>query len=419
MSSYSVKLTEHGYFDVTPNNVSEIKEFNRRVNINAWKWKVEDFDLLKDFQILHLEGGDFINDEAISKLENVEDLSIVRCNGRTLFNGIQVCDECIEFYSYEDNKDISVVKIVGVTGTGLRNLKKLKKLLIEYCDDFTTLEFEHKDSIEELKLRGVDNINVFKSLVNLKNLKKLEIDYHNDNITNEILGELVQLESIDFGVTIQQVTGSCLKRLKNLKELKILFDDNITDKMLSELVNLESLEIGSKNLTGSCFKELKKLRNLKLLSCSNHFINESLGWLTNLESLDIANLNRSITGNSFKELKNLKKLDIHIFNNISNDCIENLTNLEYLNVSSNKITDEAFEKLTNLKELSVLCQYVTERIFDNLKNLEHVTILDTLLDRSFDALSKLENLKEVSVHRREQSDSKQKKLNKNVKVRYF
>jgi len=110
----------------------------------------------------------------------------------------------------------------------------------------------------------------------------------------------------------------------------------------------------------------------------NTSIEDGFMCLTTLTSLT---LNKYATDDYIRPLVHLTSLDVCYILNVTNEGIQNLTNLTRLNLGkscvygSNNVDDFGISKLTNLKELDLSnnCKLVTVAA---LKNLPYLTILD-------------------------------------------
>ena len=72
-------------------------------------------------------------------------------------------------------------------------------------------------------------------------------------------------------------------------------------------------------------------------------------------------------------MKNLKQLIISNNVNLHCDAIQNLTNLIYLNISSNNIINSSIDNLINLTYLDVsYCLNIDSNAFRNLKNIMYL-----------------------------------------------
>jgi len=161
--------------------------------------------------------------EAIKQIENLFKIKFFRTNYNNIRNGTLG-------YLLDDNKN--------VIGLGFNFVFSDKKINLETLKDI---------------------------LYQFKNLKQLSMCYH--GITNiECLSKIKTLETLDLlGNNITDIKP--LETLINLRHLD-LFDNDITDiKSLETLVNLEYLDLSwNENLKD--YSPIKKLVNLKKLKIS-------------------------------------------------------------------------------------------------------------------------------------------------------
>lgn len=167
--------------------------------------------------------------------------------------------------------------------------------------------------------------------------------------------------------------GEVPTAIENLLQLDTLFlDGNDIYKIPEEIGSLSKLKyLGlraySKNFTG---------RRISILP-------NSIGKLSNLEKLDVANQNLTGLPQSVENLKKLKSLDLsdNLFTSFPN-VISSLTSLESINFQSNSVSGIlplSFSNLTNLKEIRFNQQNmeITDSyFFKKMKNLKTVFLGD-------------------------------------------
>ncbi len=199
-----------------------------------------------------------------------------------------------------------------------------------------------------------------------------------------LLGELKYLKHLN-------ISSVNLKNLSFLAELKMLNSlhingNNLEDEAilaLHQLKKLEELNLSDNPISDIAF--LKSFKRLKYLGLSNNsaILNaEPIGYLIQLEGLDINNV-RFQNFNFIKKLVNLTELSIHgnglsdinmiqnlhklrglylSYNNIVNIVpIKQLLELEYLQLWNNKITDiEPIIHLNKIKFISIGNNNITD-----------------------------------------------------------
>lgn len=179
--------------------------------------------------------------------------------------------------------------------------------------------------------------------------------------------------------------------------LSSTFGTILATSVKNELVSNNIISKTQTTITKNHMAQVKKLNLDGLISNDVTSIN-GLKWLTNLEELDLSN--NGIDNIDFASgAKNLKKLNVNN-NNISTlEKLKQHTNIEYLNISNNLINDlDYVHRFTKLKYLDISSNSISDITnVGNLINLESLFLNNNKLSVFKDALSALNNLKELGL----------------------
>lgn len=171
---------------------------------------------------------------------------------------------------------------------------------------------------------------------------------------------------------------SCLKYLKNLKQL-VIARNRISDlSPLEGLTQLEFVDLSHNPITDiSALRSLTSLRQLYLNGCSVSDISPAYG-LTSLEVLYVSD--NGINGlNGVSALKNLREIDLQSNGLVDISVLGELTGLEKLLIGYNRVFDLSFLRSHNqnrmihlqisgnpIKDTSPLC---SGKLFDNTRSV--------------------------------------------------
>ncbi|MCR4623837.1 MAG: leucine-rich repeat domain-containing protein [Alphaproteobacteria bacterium] len=169
----------------------------------------------------------------------------------------------------------------------------------------------------------------------------------------------------------------------------------MTELPVVEEIYLRDWGLGFTRGLPESIKNLKSLRILKIEDCDLGKLPESIGYLENLETLDLSNSDRRVIGgfesnhistlpNTIENLKNLKELKLAGCSLYKlPETIGNLENLQILNLCGSFVQSlpESMRKLSNLKELDLRNNFLLTRIPDfiwEMPALEEVLVDDKL-----------------------------------------
>ena len=179
--------------------------------------------------------------------------------------------------------------------------------------------------------------------------------------------------------------------------LSSTFGTILATSVKNELVSNNIISKTQTTITKNHMAQVKKLNLDGLISNDVTSIN-GLKWLTNLEELDLSN--NGIDNIDFASgVKNLKKLNVNN-NNISTlEKLKQHTYIEYLNISNNLINNlDYVHRFTKLKYLDISSNSISDITnVGNLINLESLFLNNNKLSVFKDALSALNNLKELGL----------------------
>ncbi|KAG2675464.1 hypothetical protein I3760_12G005400 [Carya illinoinensis] len=281
----------------------------------------------------------------------------------------------------------------------LRNLETLS-LYWNRFDDSIIPSLSNLTSLVTLSLaytglgyEGVKGVEGFKKLAVLRNLETLILDYNQfddsiipslSNLTSlvtlslaynglgvegvkgvegwKMLSRLENLEILDLSENYLNDTSSLFQSIaaiKSLKKLNLAWNELITGslptkgfKKLAVLRNLETLILDYNDFDDSIIPSLSNLTSLVTLSLVENYLGgegvkavEELANLSNLEVVILArnNFGGQLTTQEFCALKKLEVLDLSYnhFEGILPPCINNMTFLVVLDISTNQFNGNA------------------------------------------------------------------------------
>lgn len=256
----------------------------------------------------------------------------------------------------------------NVTVTG----QYLNILGYDNSSDYVDLESQNIFSIDPNAFNGYRNLSeldlqgnylssidlqVFSSITSTLQILDLRRN-HLLEITNKNGLSLPNLRVLRFSASNQtKIDSSVIKALANLNELFYEYtSDRIESNQFSSWTNLSILHIHTKNQTSvnkNLFNGLGSLKELSLRGC-------------NIKSVD---------SDSFSNLNNLKRLDLARNSLTSFDSLKIVTNLTYLDLTSNELKSLKFANLVDLKDLRL-----ANNQFKSLKSisLNQITNLNVL-----------------------------------------
>ena len=278
------------------------------------------------------------------------------------------------------------------------NLSKLKFIKYDESDN----------SIKSIQLRL--NQPMDKLLDNLNNLEYLsllisETDKEQFYVLLDKLPKLNKLlidSSAAMGINLE-ILFSKPDKLAKIKTLTINTLASL-GKSLDNFVNLESLTLTNYSRPyNDSFKNLKKLKSLTIIGYIKNF-EYSLENLVNLEHLSIPNGNNNHLDKSLEYLPKLKSLTIGVINPdyLSYESYQTFLRLETLSVSVDGYVAFTSLPLSNLKNLILFGDYRNKKNIVLPINIESVTFNFKFDNDIIPLISKLNNLKEVTVKKQYQ-----------------
>jgi hypothetical protein len=185
---------------------------------------------------------------------------------------------------------------------------------------------EHLQYLTHLTSLSLIKNHKITSIKNLTNITDLDLSGGNEIMDSEIY-HLTQITKLNLDSNVK-ITDISLRYLTKLKYLRISFTRSISDISISRLINLESLSM-----------------------CDCYLVSDrSIQCLINLTNMDL-NCMPNVTHKSFKCLTNLTTMRLY-WRKLMNDDILALTNLQSLEISNmNQI--KIAKRLTQLKMLTI------------------------------------------------------------------
>ncbi|XVF34475.1 hypothetical protein REPUB_Repub18cG0061800 [Reevesia pubescens] len=262
----------------------------------------------------------------------------------------------------------------------LNNLAKLQKLDLSYNQIESLQSFQ--DSERQLKLINLEELDLYYNLFNntiltllsgLWNLKTLNLGWNQlkGSINIKELEALNDLEELDFSYN-ELDESVALKEIGNLRKLRVVALDgafvNGTVSLLQVVeafssVKTLSLRHNYLNKTISSGEALHVSSNVEELFLDYSYLSknilQSIGALTSLKTLTLRNcgLTGTLPTKGWCDLRNLEELTLseNALEGTFPSCLDNLTSLQYLDISNNHFEVPAsFISFVNLSHLKVL-----------------------------------------------------------------
>lgn len=278
-------------------------------------------DIAKELKELQIEGCRQIQE--IENIEQYENLSLAKLDGRDLLEipGVRVINS--DFYSYKNrNKDTMIIDLRKYNGTLIRLPRygeiKYLEVLLESKNSLNDIKIEETNGITELQIMNYD-------------------DQANARITKETEKFYSKFKSL-IGISFEKC--------------------DIDFKAFSDLKNLETLSIDSSNLNNAELRELPKickgLTSITINNCRNLTDVSALAQFKNLGEIDVSN-NRICRGIdllvNYLPINELIAINNLITNNQISHILESY-NLTTINLSRNPITTftipEDYEESINI-----------------------------------------------------------------------
>ncbi|ODV58858.1 leucine-rich repeat domain-containing protein [Ascoidea rubescens DSM 1968] len=278
---------------------------------------------------------------------------------------------------------VSIDKIVNFLSLKYLNLSKNNLSKIERLSKFS--------SLTDLDL-SKNNISKIENLSSLTKLKFLNLSFNKlrkfENLENlkNLIGLNVSCNNLEL---VENVS-----KLINLIDLNLSFNKIYDIRNLSKLVNLNYIDLSQNKL--SEFNVLSNFKNIKSIKFYGNFISK-----INMNNFNLSNLSYlDFSSNIIHDISYLKPLNLKILyldnNSIKNiSVLNNFKHIELLNLSTNNIDGFFISENTNLyslKELHLNNNNLSSlNNFNKLINLENLSIIDNNLCN----ISPLQSLKKL------------------------
>jgi len=273
-------------------------------------------------------------------------------------------------------QQLNLTELLDFAQTSQKNYKYVQKYTRNITDTENVLTNDMLilfPNLIYLNMRNSYNV----STNGIKNLTKLQYLYMgtNKNLTNTALKSLTNLIKLDVGYSSSpHVTDNGIKHLIKLKEISLRENRKISINTIKYLP-LHSLHL-SLNKT---FKDedIKLLTNLKNLSLDYSNITDN--GIQNLTNLQVLHASKYITDNGINRLTNLEILYPQPYNkgSIKGTSFKHLNKLRILNADAS-MNEEHIKNLTNLEWLMLSCKNITGSSFKFLPKLKIISINSNL-----------------------------------------
>ena len=320
-----------------------------------------------------------ISDSKIDTLQdlvffpNLRKLSLTKINLENM-NGIENCTLINELrISNCKIKDFSKVE----------NLQNLNKFY-NYASSNTDQMIEKLKKCNNLKSLSINltEIKAIKQISELKNLEELYLDY---NWITKIEGieKLIKLKTLSIN---RNNIGSIKDIIKNTNiEILTLKNCGIQNiEGIEQLASLKSLDLSSNNIIDiTPLANNEKLTYLNIKNNTNLKINK----FTKEEEEKINKIGQIIDKggkiyldvDKIRLFNNYTELDLSYQDLMTLECLEGMTNLEYLNLLGNKLTfedeksREILASMTKLQGLDIRYNKITNMTaLNNMKNIQYI-----------------------------------------------
>lgn len=210
-----------------------------------------------------------------------------------------------------------------------------------------------------------------------------------DNITQDFLQSLPDVENLilNGNQKFPKLTKSFFQNFPNLTLIYIHNNENleVEENAFSDLPHLRILSLQGLNipkLTGKTFENLN-LKRLSMVKCNIEVVDEdSFSSMTNLEEINLSsNKIKEFVQGTFKGLHKLKELSVqnNDLGNLDVTKLDPLPSLEYVDLCDNKMTKLQTERIKELfpklQKINAISNYFSETEIDNItKNLSGLGI---------------------------------------------
>ncbi|AYV80530.1 MAG: hypothetical protein Harvfovirus2_60 [Harvfovirus sp.] len=321
--------------------------------------------------------GENIDDQSISKLVNLRDLTIITpgcvtdVSIRRLTNLTSLClNSYANIVDYECKYDLrfigrSFARLVNLRKLVISNpvergcfgeLKLLEELTIErQCSKIVDEDIRHLRQLRYLQIdaEGVKGI----CFHNFSKLEALVLESGND-VIYKYVDDLTRLTMLRWDGGMERVTGVYKGEIKfgglgaKLRVLDLGMKATVGDAALTSLSKLEVLTLArGHRIIGECFPHLTSLRELNLHR--NNFITDfNLNYCTGLRVLNISGTvqsnpryKRVITKNGLFHLQNVTDLNLCLNRDVKLEDVIHLGKLRFLHIVVGDGDEELRKKL--------------------------------------------------------------------------
>ncbi len=353
---------------------------------------------------------------------NVEDLTPLRSLSHLKYlrlNGSEVTD-------LSPLTELTALERLGLANTPiydlspLEQLRRLRDLDISYTSVRNLAPFSQLSELRTLRLADT-TIDDLIPLANLTNLEKLDLDH----VRTGSLEPIAKLSNLRVLLVRHQKLAKALAGLTRIETLHCEYAKVDDPAVISKLTALTDLNVAYSYFELPDLRPLTKLQKLTI-SRLDEFL-AVLAGLTELTNLEIFNMGQPIKDLSWlAKLTKLRSLRFGIAGVQTSDLspLRNLTKLERLGLNMrdyDQVAVDTLSTLTSIRELSginvkvlkdlrrlsrleQLGVFLTRETPDGLNALWHFPRLTQLhvssanYGRSYEVLSKLTNLEELTLH---------------------
>lgn len=371
---------------------------------------IEKLESLEYFELYRTEVYDVTNVNTLKNIkfisfnDNENIINIDSIGSLPTLQKLEIID--MEISALNINTDVVMLQSLVLEDTTIRNLDFLQnchgllELKLVNNDEIITMpSFSNMTKLERLTVQSIQdedyysNVNFIKGLISLKYLEIV------GNLHNfDVVGGLTNLEELIISSSVIGNNTSPIGNLTNLKSLTIAggpVDSVMETDFLSNLKNLNYLCLLGQRSSYVKGNEIFDLENLESLYIDRYIGDFSrISKLKKLKELSVGgvSISEKIYVQSDGFMTSISTDGEKTLGDFSSS-LSQLTNMEVLNIASNKLDNiEFIRSMTNLNKLNINDNYITDlEPLAQLSNLEYIEVAENPIS-NWAGLREKENL---------------------------